>query len=813
MNRRVVALAAALLLAPLLARAQDLSPPPKPPPDATAAPDASKFTLEDIGKRAEDVATQLRAMTEAIDDQAAFTALQDQVFSYSHRVSDRWKETDQVLAVSLRRGPLETLASSWRALRTELAALQLRVDTRAAKRAADLATLDRLQALWNWTLDHAGVVGAPAPVIDRAKDTLAAIDATRVQVAARNSRVLVLQDAVSRAMQACDDAGARIADARRDSVGRIFVQNVPAVWRQLAESRVRDTKPGLGAPTSGAIASIIDSVRIYTQAYRFNFAVSLALALLLAWTLYRMRRVLREAPGSRHETLPEFVVQVLRTPIAAAILLTLFITRPLRPDQPAALQQLLYAIGLPAALVVLRAVLDPRLVAPYFAISAFFFIDLARGALQQTPGIEQLVLIVEMAAAAGVSFWIAALLPVSVGALVEHSLWLRSVGHWVLRVSGFAALFASLAAVFGYVELADFVGGGALLLVYVAIGVLALRVAASGALWLLLVETPLERLHAIKDNHARLEAGITRLFEVVTIALWFVLVLERFELFAPVTAGVVAVLDARLQAGALNVSVGHVLGFFAVVFGAWLTSRIVVFALEEDAYPRMHLARGVPYALSTLVRYSLLLAGFFAALATLGLDLTRLTVLVSAFGLGLGFGMQQIINNFVSGLILLFERPVQVGDLVETTNLNGEVLRIGIRASRIRTSDGADVIVPNTDLIQNSVTNWTLSDRKRRVTLEIGVAYGTSAEQVIALLLSVAKSDARVLADPAPEALFTGFGATALAFQLRFWTEAPAWMQLKSDLGVALQHALRGARIGMPVTPVEIHLEADPEPE
>ena len=275
-------------------------------------------------------------------------------------------------------------------------------------------------------------------------------------------------------------------------------------------------------------------------------------------------------------------------------------------------------------------------------------------------------LIVEMAAAAAVLFWTAALLRTTsrrtrraFAVDPQH----RPAGS--CSRAALAAVFAALAAAFGYVELADFVGGGALFLVYAGIGVLAFRVAFGGALWLALVKSPLAWLRAIERNASRLESAINRMIEVLAIVLWFAFALQRFELLDPALAAVGSVLDARLQAGELNLSVGRVLGFVAVVFGAWLTSRVVVFALEEDVYPRMNLARGVPYALSTLVRYGLLLAGFFAALATLGLDLTRLTVLVSAFGLGLGFGMQQIINNFVSGLILLFERPVQVGDLVQ----------------------------------------------------------------------------------------------------------------------------------------------------
>src|SRR4029077_6215452 len=129
-------------------------------------------------------------------------------------------------------------------------------------------------------------------------------------------------------------------------------------------------------------------------------------------------------------------------------------------------------------------------------------------------------------------------------------------------------------------------------------------------------------------------------------------------------------------------------------------------------YSRMTLPRRVPYALSTLTRYGLLLVGFLLALGTLGLDLTRITVLLSALGLGLGFGLQQIMNNFVSGLILLFERPVKVGGSIQMGGLGGEVLRIGIRSSTVRTSQGAEVIVPNSKLIEEKVTNWTLSDRR-----------------------------------------------------------------------------------------------------
>jgi len=225
----------------------------------------------------------------------------------------------------------------------------------------------------------------------------------------------------------------------------------------------------------------------------------------------------------------------------------------------------------------------------------------------------------------------------------------------------------------------------------------------------------------------------------------------------------------------------------------------VVMVLEDDVYSRMTLPRGVPYALSTLTRYGLLLTGFLLALGTLGFDLTRITVLLSALGLGIGFGLQQIVNNFISGLIVLFERPVQVGDSIQLGDLGGDVMRIGIRSSTLQTPQGAEVIVPNSTIIQEKVTNWTLSDRRRRIDLDIiGVTGDTDPERIIALLGDIARRDPRVSSDPPPEALLMRFGDASADFQLRFWTDQSDWVRLRSDLGVALQRALRAVRDSTP---------------
>jgi small-conductance mechanosensitive channel len=217
--------------------------------------------------------------------------------------------------------------------------------------------------------------------------------------------------------------------------------------------------------------------------------------------------------------------------------------------------------------------------------------------------------------------------------------------------------------------------------------------------------------------------------------------------------------------------------------------------------------KGQPYAVSTLTRYTVLLTGFLLAVFALGLDVNRFTILAGAFGVGIGFGLQTIVNNFVSGIILLTEQPVQVGDTVELPGVFGVVQRIGIRSSVVRTWQGAEVIVPNADLMSEQVTNWTLSDQRRRLEIPIGVAYGTDPALVIDVLSRAAARNEYVVDDPAPVTLFMAFGDSALEFEVRCWTEmADMYLSVKSSVMVELVAALREVGVEIPFPQRDLHL-------
>lgn len=236
---------------------------------------------------------------------------------------------------------------------------------------------------------------------------------------------------------------------------------------------------------------------------------------------------------------------------------------------------------------------------------------------------------------------------------------------------------------------------------------------------------------------------------------------------------------------------------------------MVKIIIEGELAPRVILKRGVPGAISLVLRITIITVGFLFAIAAAGVEMSKLAILLGALGVGIGFGLQDIFKNLVSGIILAFERPIQEGDIIEVGELWGTVKEIGIRASTIYTFDGAEVIVPNGHLISKELINWTLTDQQRRVEVLVGVVYGTNPEKVLAILQNVAAEHKEILKEPAPLALFTGFGDSSLDFRLLFWIpRAENRFVIHSEINVAVSNALKEAGIEIPFPQRDLHVRS-----
>lgn len=267
-----------------------------------------------------------------------------------------------------------------------------------------------------------------------------------------------------------------------------------------------------------------------------------------------------------------------------------------------------------------------------------------------------------------------------------------------------------------------------------------------------------------------------------------------------------------VSAGEVTITLRAVVSALVVVAVTWLVTKFARFVLESEILPRLNLRAGVPVAVSTIAGYVLVIAGAVLAMAELGIDLTKLTLVAGALGIGVGLGLQNVVNNFASGLILMLERPINVGDRIDVDGVLGEVRRIGVRSSTIRTLQGAEIIVPNADLASKQVTNWTLSDRARRYDIEVGVAYGADPTAVLQLLEKAAASVPEVRTNPAPLAAFTGFGDNSLEFRLYAWVESiDVGIQAQNGLRTAILKALDAAGIDIPFPQRDVRIRYMPE--
>jgi potassium efflux system protein len=357
---------------------------------------------------------------------------------------------------------------------------------------------------------------------------------------------------------------------------------------------------------------------------------------------------------------------------------------------------------------------------------------------------------------------------------------------------------AFLADVFGYVNLGNLLGIIFLRSTYIAAMLYTAIRILEGLLIIALQVPPLGSLRVVSLHREMIQRRTCRVLELLALLFWLNILLNFFGLLNPVIMTAEAALNANLAFGSFNITPGHILAFAVAVWASFLVSKFLRFVLEEDVYHHLKLARGIPYAVSTILHYLVLLLGFFIALGALGIDLTKVTLLAGAFTVGIGFGLQNVINNFVSGLILLFERPIKVGDVIEAGGNVGEVSRIGIRASIIRTADGSEVIVPNGSLISSQVTNWTFSDRQRAVEISVNVAGGADPQRVVELLKRTATAQSGVSKEPSPQVYVTNFTAGSVTFQLRAWTDRNEdWTQLRSDLAVAANETLVREKIAI----------------
>ncbi len=265
-----------------------------------------------------------------------------------------------------------------------------------------------------------------------------------------------------------------------------------------------------------------------------------------------------------------------------------------------------------------------------------------------------------------------------------------------------------------------------------------------------------------------------------------------------------------VELGDSHLTLNSILKLLVVMLVVLVAERYLRRVLRKRILARTHMEPDLQYAVSRFVGYCFIAVGFFFAFRVIHLDLSSLAVIVGGLGIGIGFGLQNIISNFVSGLIILAERPIAIGHRVEVGGVAGQITKISLRSTVVVTNDNITIIVPNSNFITNPVTNWSYGDPKVRLRLPVGVAYGSDVEKLRRVLLEIAAGNPAVLKDPAPMVRFLEFGDSSLNFELAVWTIDMARnpTRFRSDLYFAIERKLRENNIEVPFPQRDLHLRS-----
>jgi potassium efflux system protein len=697
---------------------------------------------------------------------------------------------------------LESLERHWRFYRKQFESWRDELKDATTPYSDDASQLAKRRSAWEATRATA-VDGGMAPALAHRVDSVLAEIAVAEQAV---SEPLEKQIELSRRANLVGeniDAGQKaVAAAIAYNDSRLRRIDSPPLWRLDLQSRdsgsaLESLKTGFAIETR--FLNEYNAANARTRQLYTWFEV--LLLPFLIWLSFRSRKIVSDDPEIQAS------VRVLRRPLSSWLLLVIIGLLVIEPDAPIILHQFV----LLAALVPVLRLLPPkvyRVLGPWpYAATLLYLLNLLSFLWLPNPLIYRSYLLLVTLLTLGTILWLLSrsrartdgVQPTGAARIVRIVAWI-----------GIGVLFTSAVSnVVGNVTLAHMLTRALLNSGYVGLALFAGVTVLASLMRLAMARRSVSRFHIVTRHAGPLLQRLSKVLHVAALLVWIVIVMNAFRVFRPVYEATRNVLTYPLQFGEISLTLWKVTLFFFSIYLAFWVARTVRLVLHEEVLPKMSLPRGVANSVSSLSYYALLMVGLMMALAAAGFEMDQLALVVGALGVGIGFGLQNVVNNFVSGLILMFERPIQPGDVVEITGTAGKVREIGMRATTLTTFEGADVVVPNGTLLSEKLINWTLRDMNRRLDVNVGVAYGTDPKKVLELLMDVTKSTPGVAEEPQPTVLFAGFGASSLDFSVRAWTNDFAdWVRVRSNLTVRIHDAIVEAGIEIPFPQHDLHLRS-----
>jgi len=655
------------------------------------------------------------------------------------------------------------------------------------------AQLEEMSELWQLTSESVIDKETPEAIQERVKATLDKIKNIRTRLLEHMDVSLVTRDQISEQQLEITKLIGLINDAETQSRKQLFVRDSLPLWKGI---KAEDANLNFGSQIRDSFAHSLQMNTAYYWTNKGRLSLHIIIfAALLGFMLYFYQRNKRNLQFEEEGETLKASAFFLSCPFSTALLVSIFFSTWIYTNAPDAVLELHNLLLLIPVLRLVRGILVSELCKPFYFLAGLFVLVTLEEIVGDYVLLQRLLLfLITIIAVPLFAWW---LRPGSqlyqIKSRLSHKLAISSSIFMLIL------LLASLVTnIIGIFPLGHVLVSGMMQIIYFSVAIYVVALVLEGLVVLLVRRRRVQALHIVQTYARQMERNAVFFIHLVIYFVWLRMMLEIVGVYHHTWDWFSKIVEYKWNLGTIEISVGAVFSFIIILIIAFVLARVVHVILTAEIFPRLQLPRGVPGAISMLARYTIIGFGFFLAISAIGIDLGKFGLLAGAMGVGLGFGLRNIIENFVSGLILIFERPIQVGDTIEVGDVMGNVQQMGIRSSTVKTFDGSEVIVPNANLISNQVTNWTMSDRRRRIKLPVKVALGSDPRQMLELLLKVAREHQGVLKLPEPAASFNGFGDNCLDFTLYYWASDNI-LQIKTEVSLGVHDTMKNTGIDTPI--------------
>lgn len=688
---------------------------------------------------------------------------------------------------------LSNLTKEWKGYSNQIQYYQANVAEHAQLLERNLDTLLHHSKVWELSINTLKEKQAPKEIITRIKSAIDSIEMIETYVSDISNHLIRLQDKLIYAQNRAEEVIDFITIEKAKFTGKLFVLDSPPIWKW--ENKNSSIAYWSMIKKNWAGQQRILNIFFANYGWVFIFHFIIFLIFIGLFRTLRRKYINADLPGDDQRLKLAFIT--IKAPFFSALALAIIISIYFYSGGPEVFFSLITLIAtIPMIALFPKYVNIERKGFLYLIVFAFLINEIQEILIFDSLSNRLLQLL----KSAIIAF-------VLLKAIMNQKLKDNSLtnSYWKIIIKYLAPLYlitigvSVIANVFGAYQLSELLIIGIIDSTLYALLFLIFGVVTSSILVVILRSKYASPLKVFTKNSVQFEARISKLIYLYVLYLWAKITLGSFHLLAPIIKAYDAFLDLFWLVGGVKISVGGIMSFLVILIVTFLLAKLIKEMVNDSIFPVRKSTRGLPNAFSMVIRYMVVTLGVYVALAAAGINLSEFGLMAGALGVGLGFGLQNILHNLVSGLIVSFERPIHVGDTIQVDTLHGVVTEIGVRSSKIRTFDGSEVILPNGDLLSKQVINWTLSDQKRRIEIKVRTSLNANPHEVIKLLKTEIIAHPNVNPEPNAMCLFEGYGDSALNFRVLFWVDYNVGLSTKSDVALSIYDKLKDLEIEAPI--------------